>query len=235
MHFQSWCRSTIAVLTVLGAVGFVPTTALMAQAGSPGSITGKVSYSGERPAPEVVSIRQDQDVCGSESRVLKVEGENGGLKNAVVRIVDIDAPPPQEFDEPVLDQTGCVFGPPVVLVAPSQELRVLNNDGIMHNVHTRPEENRGVNKSMPKFLKEIKLRFRAPEIIPVVCDVHSWMHANIVVAEHAYYAVTDADGAFELPNVPDGTYTLEAWHPELGTKAVQVQVAGGQVEATIAF
>lgn len=235
MRFQS-CRQAgpVALATVV-ALGLAPGRAVLAQAGSPGSIAGRVTFRGERPDAEVISIRQDRDACGSEVRVLKVEGDNGGLKNAVVRIVDIDAPAPQDFADPVLDQTGCTFGPPVVLVAPRQELRVLNNDGIMHNVHTRPEENRGVNKSMPKFLKEIKLRFRVPEIVPVSCDVHSWMYASIVVAEHAYYAVTDANGAFELPNVPDGTYTVEAWHPELGAQTVQVEVAGGRIDTTIAF
>jgi len=47
------------------------------------------------------------------------------------------------------------------------------------------------------------------------------------VAEHRYYAVTHADGSFMLPSLPDGIYTLEAWHPELGAKETTFEVSGG--------
>ena len=53
------------------------------------------------------------------------------------------------------------------------------------------------------------------------------MRADIVVAEHRYYAVTRADGSFMLPSLPDGIYTLEAWHPELGAKETTFEVSRG--------
>jgi hypothetical protein len=40
--------------------------------------------------------------------------------------------------------------------------------------------------------------FSRPEIFQVVCDVHSWMKAWIVVVEHPYYSLTDSSGKFEL-------------------------------------
>jgi plastocyanin len=190
-------------------------------------ITGRVALSSASPDPEIVSVTKNRDACGSQVVVSLIEGENGGLKNAVVRIVGMESQPPADFLEPVLDQRGCLFEPRVVLLAPGQQLDVLNNDGIMHNVHTKSKANRSVNKSMPKFLKKITLGFAEPEVIPVRCDVHSWMHAVIVVAEHGYYAVTQADGSFTLPSLPDGTYTLEAWHPELGAKETTFEVADG--------
>lgn len=225
-----------AAAAMLVSVGFLLATTAAAQSGPSGSIVGKVSLTGAVPPAEMVAVDKDREACGSNVAVHKVEGRNGGLKNAVVRITGIEATDPPDFGEPVLDQSGCTFAPRVVLLAPGQELRVLNNDGIMHNVHTKSRANRSVNKSMPKFLKVIKVRFKQPEIIPVRCDVHKWMQAYIVVAEHPYYAITDANGAFELPQVPDGAYTLEAWHPELGTKTMQVQVTAGQASKTsIAF
>jgi len=43
---------------------------------------------------------------------------------------------------------------------------------------------------------------------------HYWMRAYVVVAEHPYYAVTDDQGRFHLPQVPAGTYRLACWLPD---------------------
>lgn len=75
---------------------------------------------------------------------------------------------------------------------------MLNNDGILHNIHTRSEINDEINKAQPKFLKRMKLSFEKPEFVKITCDVHNWMQAWIVVAEHPYYVVTDESGKFEL-------------------------------------
>ena len=78
-------------------------------------------------------------------------------------------------------------------------------------------------------MRKMKHKFTAgPEKIQVNCDAHSWMSAWIVVAEHPYYAVTDADGAFTLPNVPSGTYTIEYWHGTFGMRAAAVTVTAGE-------
>ena len=216
--------SLACTVAALCSLSLIPSAQVL---GQESGITGRVTLSSALPEPEIVSVRSDRDACGSQVLVSLIEGENGGLKNAVVRIVGMEGQPPADFPEPVLDQRGCLFEPGVVLVAPGQQLDVLNSDGIMHNVHTKSKANRGVNKSMPKFLTKITLAFAEPEVISVRCDVHRWMHAVIVVAEHRYYAVTHADGSFMLPSLPDGIYTLEAWHPELGAKETTFEVSGG--------
>ena len=38
------------------------------------------------------------------------------------------------------------------------------------------------------------------------------------VLDHPFFAVTDDDGTFTIPNLPPGKYTLEAWHEELGPR-----------------
>jgi hypothetical protein len=62
------------------------------------------------------------------------------------------------------------------------------------------------------------------------------MAAWAVVTDHPYFDVTEADGAFELRDVPVGTYTLEAWHPTLGLKTAKVKVKKGKTaKATFSF
>jgi hypothetical protein len=50
------------------------------------------------------------------------------------------------------------------------------------------------------------------------------MHAFIGVVDNPYFAVTGADGSFEIPNLPPGDYVIEAWHETLGTQEQKITV-----------
>ena len=66
--------------------------------------------------------------------------------------------------------------------------------------------------------------------------IHSWMRAWVGAVEHPYFAVTGADGSFELKNLPPGEYTVEAWHEQYGTQELKVTVPpSGKQEATFTF
>jgi hypothetical protein len=76
---------------------------------------------------------------------------------------------------------------------------------------------------------ETERSFPAAEImIPVSCDVHSWMSAYVGVVDHPYFDVTGDDGAFELPNLPPGEYEIEAWHEFYGAQTMNVTVGEGE-------
>jgi hypothetical protein len=42
------------------------------------------------------------------------------------------------------------------------------------------------------------------------------MNAEMFIAPHPYYAVTDESGRFEFNDVPPGTYQIVAWHEGWG-------------------
>ena len=46
--------------------------------------------------------------------------------------------------------------------------------------------------------------------------------------EHPYFAVTKADGAFEIPGLVDGEFTVAAWHEKLGTIEKKIKVAAAE-------
>ena len=72
-------------------------------------------------------------------------------------------------------------------------------------------------------------------MVPIKCDVHAWMNAWVGVMNHPYFAVTGPSGAFELPNLPPGTYTVEAWHEAGGTTTGTVTVpASGAATLSLA-
>lgn len=212
-------------------------TGTAAPAGA-GSIRGSITYQGTAPTPEEIRATKDKQVCGKHthtSETLVVDG-NGGIRYAVVSIDPVQGGKSFDSAVPQLDQRGCWFYPHVQVVPAGVELEILNNDGILHNLHTYPEKNKPINMAQPKFRKVLKTSFAEPDIVRVSCDVHNWMNAWIVVAKHPYYVVTSEDGSYELDGVPPGTYTLTAWHETLGTQTQSVTVeTEGTAEVNLTF
>ena len=69
----------------------------------------------------------------------------------------------------------------------------------------------------------------------VKCDVHGWMTAWVVVEKHPFFAVTAADGSFQLPKLPPGTYTIEVWHEvdKLKSDAQSVTIGDGETKEIV--
>ncbi len=203
-----------------------------------GSIAGTVTYSGKAPAPKKLAVTKDTQVCGKVEHLDEslVVGANGGVKNVIVSIKSIKSGKGLETlgTSFVLDQKGCMYSPHVSIVPVNAPVKVLNPDGILHNIHTYSQKNPPFNKSQPQFKKEMTATFANAEMVTAKCDVHGWMGASIMVVDHPYHVITDANGAFKLADVPAGTYTVEFWQEKLGTKTAQVTVAAGQA-ATLNF
>ena len=58
---------------------------------------------------------------------------------------------------------------------------------------------------------------KAEVLVRIKCDVHPWMFAYVGVVDHPWFAVTDANGNFQLPyKLPSGKYKLAAIHLKAG-------------------
>jgi plastocyanin len=188
-----------------------------------GTIEARVTYAGT-PVVETISINKDVQQCGRRIEMRPVVvGEAHGLANAVVSVSGLDGPRTAR-PTPSLDQRGCQFRPHVVAMEPGA-LKVVNSDGILHNLHTYSDANPPINRAQPKFKKVMEVAFDKPDIIKVTCDVHSWMQGWIVVQPHPYFGVTDAAGTTRIEGVPPGTHTVEVWHERLGKRAKDVTVS----------
>ncbi len=199
-----------------------------AGAASAGTIKGTVRYTGPLAEPRKLPVTADQYVCGKEKDAedLALSPEKG-IRNAVV---SLQAVPPgvrwEGLPPPVqMDQKQCMFVPRVVVVPMGGTVEFLNNDRLLHNLHSRDaRENPPFNRTQPKG-RTIPVVFKKPEIVRVDCDLHPWMRAWVVVAEHPFYALTNHQGEFSLDNVPPGQYTLQVWHESLGVVTKDVTVA----------
>ncbi|TAK49347.1 MAG: hypothetical protein EPO28_00765 [Saprospiraceae bacterium] len=205
-------------------------------AGDSGVIRGKVVYEGGE-VRKLLNVIKDERTCGADDLVDEslLADANGGIKWAVVSISS-EIKGGKSLDElpgdRVLDQSTCVYRPHVLLAGVNQEITINNMDHTLHNVRTASLMNSVVNKVqiyMPNMPHPSdKTTFKEPEVVNVLCDVHGWMKAYVHVVEHPYYAVTAADGSFEIGGVPPGKYTLHVWQEKLGEQDQQVEVTVGQ-------
>ena len=199
-----------------------------------GTIKGVV-----RSAPAVLEqkthpVTIDQYVCGqSKPAEDLILSPDRGIRYAVVSIQN--PPPGAKWNAPLphihMDQRQCVFVPHVVIVPIGGTVDFQNSDRLLHNLHSLSKDNPTFNRAQPGS-RTIPIVFSKPEIIRVDCDLHSWMRAWVVVAEHPFYAVTDERGEFAFEAVPPGRYTLRVWQEVLGTAAVDVTL-GAQGTATV--
>ncbi|MFQ5709175.1 MAG: carboxypeptidase regulatory-like domain-containing protein [bacterium] len=200
-----------------------------------GTITGVVRFPKAYPEREKITITKDQQICGAFqfSEVFVVSDVNHGLQNVIVFLENTKGGKIKPLAKPAtLEQKGCRYVPHVQAVPVGTELDILNEDGILHNVHAYYNEldpsKTIFNKAQPKFLKKIKQTLEKPGIYYFKCDVHDHMSAFIAVMDHPYYDVTNDMGQFTLSNVPPGTYKIQAWHEALGTLEKEVTVEAGK-------
>jgi len=60
------------------------------------------------------------------------------------------------------------------------------------------------------------------------------MSSYIVVSPTPYFAVTDQSGSYKIENVPDGSYTMTAWHEGAKNQSKPVTVSGeGKADFTL--
>jgi plastocyanin len=210
-----------------------------APAAATGSVKGTVIFEGE--PPERATLRRDTDpFCAKSKRDAEdVIVTKGKLKDVLVRIKNgTMGKHPAPTTPALLDQKDCMYTPRVLGIVAGQKLAVRNSDGTFHNVHGLVSGKNLWNK--PHAPKDpdhtLDSTPNAGDVIDVTCDVHAWMHSYAVVQDHPFFAVTPEAGTFAITGLPPGTYTLEAWHPTLGAKSMEVKIGkGGRANVTARF
>ena len=206
-----------------------------------GTLKGHVKYDGKSPKKKRLKMDADP-VCGS-SHSGAVYGENfkvsadGSMAEAIVYLKSVKYSDGAPSEPVVLDQKRCVYSPHVLGMVAGQELLIKNSDKTLHNIHSMPKVNKEFNFAMPKVVKEKKTTFKKSEPAPfyIKCDVHPWMKSWILVSDHPYYAVTDANGNFSIDGIPAGTYDIVCWQEKFKKRPLTGSVTIGSGESTKDF
>jgi plastocyanin len=206
-------------------------------AATAGGISGVVSFNGPVPKLPLLDMTQDPGCPTQPQPSDAISVKNGKLANVFVYVKD--GLPQGKFAAPsepaVLDQKGCRYIPHVLGVMAGQTLKILNSDTADHNIHDLPRNNPEWNQSQMPTDPPIMKTFARPEMmIPLQCNQHPWMRAYVSVLPHPYFAVSAADGSFQIENLPPGEYTLVAVHEKFGEQTMKVKV-GAKANATAEF
>jgi plastocyanin len=223
-----WTGTKLWLATGLFAMSVWPNVAVAAS-----SVTGTVTFDGK--APKLNPLTMDADPTCAKKHSGPVPSEmlvlgTGNTMGNVMVWVSKGLPAAKTWPAPttpaVLDQNGCQYKPHVMGLMVGQPYKILNSDGILHNIHTLPKINKGFNKPMPATMKETTTAFDKPEpIFNIKCDVHPWMQAYVGVFTNPFFAVTTTNGKYTISGLDPGTYEITAWHERLGTQTATVTVA----------
>ena len=160
-----------------------------------------------------------------------ISGQVSGVAGQSVVYVDTIAGKtfPAPTQHPVIDQKGLVFQPHVTAVQVGTTVDFLNSDSVAHNVFwTSIGGNKKLNHNMGTWPKGERksFKFDTPGAVPILCNVHPEMSAYLVVVPTPYFAVSDQTGTYKIENVPDGSYTVIAWHEGAKNQSKPVSVTG---------
>jgi hypothetical protein len=234
-------RRSLAVLTALLALFAAwqsdpPGAPAQDEGQAWGTIKGKVVFGGAqlpKKAPlDEVKDNKDQKHCLANGPLFDptwvVNEKNKGVRYICVWLEDPDGnalPVHADLKEikvkkVVIDQPQCLFVPHALAMREGQILVAKNSSPIPHNFRWggNPLINPGGNKVIqPNESFEIN-NLKAERLpVRVDCDFHKWMHAWVWVFKHPYYALTDADGNFEIKLAPAGKYRIKGYHsPKVG-------------------
>ena len=187
------------------------------------TLKGVFKYDGPPPAMKLLTVDKDVEVCSRGGhqmfdRALEVDSATGGIKNVLLYVrktkrvhESAQAAPAREI---LFDQAKCEFLNRLTIIQVGQTLKIKNSDPVGHNTNITGKASAGANLTIPAG-ESGSFKPTAEESLPqlVTCNIHPWMKAYWIPRKNAYCAVTQADGSFEIANLPAGEdVEFQVWH-----------------------
>jgi plastocyanin len=181
------------------------------------------------------------------------ENEDGfiGVNHVMIYIEKVGEnkfAPPEEAA--AMDQKEMTFIPHVMPILVGTKVDFLNSDAVLHNVFS-PSKTKEFNLGTYAAGVVKSVVFDEPGLVAILCNVHPEMSAFVLPLKTPYFAVTDEDGKFQIPNdkamkiakvaekykkLPAGKYKLITWHEKLKTATQEIVVPDeGEVKVEFAL
>jgi len=127
-----------------------------------GTLSGRITFDGTPPAPEMLIADEDAEACGGDRPAENLlVSQSGGIGNVVLSIKGIQSGKPWGFSEEfVYDQSQCRFVPHILLIKPQTSGVVKNSDSVGHNFHTISKGIFNTNKISTRSAKGFSIPIR---------------------------------------------------------------------------
>ena len=198
-----WSAGTTIILILLVLIA-APSASLA------GEITGKVAIWEKSPGQKDYKLAESH-------------------RNAVVFLTGFTEKADKSSGKVYNDQVNKEFVPEVMAVVRNTEVHFRNKDDTNHNIFSLSKSKKfdlGLFKS-PEIKK---VTFNKPGVVPIFCNIHNQMTATMLVLKNNKFAITDAEGNFNISNIPDGKHKIKVWvqGAKLFSKSVTVQADSTQ-------
>jgi hypothetical protein len=194
-----------------------------------GTVHGRVLWEGDLPGVPPLEVRTcplfgaplDHDHFRENPHVPLIDSDSRGLAGAVVFLHGVDPEKARPWDHgPVcVEQRGCGIhvlqdgaDAQVGFVRRGDPVTVVSRDEVPHALHFRGAVYFTLTFPDPGMPLQHRLE-RTGRVELSSGMGYFWMRGHLFVAEHPYYARTDALGRFTLQGVPPGRYQLVCWIP----------------------
>jgi plastocyanin len=140
---------------------------------------------------------------------------------------------PRPAGHATVAQKNKAFSPNFSVIPKGTDVEFPNWDNFDHNVFS-------CSKAAPAFdldrypKGQSKTRtFEKVGVVQVFCNIHPSMRAIIFVTPNIYFTRADAQGNFQLTNVPPGKYQIVAWQERCGDQDQPIVVnTSGNADVT---
>jgi plastocyanin len=179
-----------------------------------GTVTGKVE------------LRDSRDPA------VKKRGDYSGV---VITLKSTTSAPIVVAGKATITQKNKRFTPHVLAVPVGTLVDFPNFDPIFHNAFSSYSgQVFDIGLYPPGTTRSV--RFSREGVVRVFCNIHASMSAIIVVVASPFFTVTNADGSFKIPEVPEGEYAMSVFHErasEMVLRSLEKRVAIGGKNAVL--
>ena len=176
----------------------------------------------------------------AQAAMISVQLQDTAAKPLADGVVFLESREAKQLAKPIagaeIAQVSRQFAPKVLIVPVGTAVSFPNRDTVRHHVYS----------FSPIKPFELKLYtgtsvnpvvFDKPGIAVLGCNIHDSMTAWVVVVETPFFALSDANGATTIRDVPAGNYRLRVWHSGLkvGAPAAEQAITVGTTDVSMVY
>jgi hypothetical protein len=213
-------RPTLLIgLTLLSAI-FSPALGRAADdATGYGGLSGQFVFDGDAPKPGLL-VKAAGAVPDVPDERLLVDPETKRIANVCIYLEKAPAIHPDLKAVP--EKAELVFkdyrlAPHITLLRTGQKLVARNLDPVAHNIHPYMARNTSSSHVLaPGGDVGITYASRESLPLPIKSDIYPFLSGHLLVLDHPYAAITDAQGKFRIDKLPAGEHKFSVWHERAG-------------------